>query len=177
MSFIILFLLLVWIGNVLSGDECISGQSLIRSDEIKCDDDFACQGCDSIVLNAGTLLNCGADSSCLNANAAIDAIEEFLLECNGQDSCKSDGGDTFTITCSTVGEKTKGVKCGGDSSCRGLEIIIDGCDVEKIECDGDDSCRDATIRLINGAVISSEFVCGGDRSCLDLTCYGSSECP
>mmetsp|Transcript_24672 Transcript_24672/g.21567 ORF Transcript_24672/g.21567 Transcript_24672/m.21567 type:complete len:179 (-) Transcript_24672:88-624(-) len=175
---VVLFSLLAFIQIAISGDECISGQSLSGSDEIKCDDDFSCDGCDSIVLADGKLLNCGGDSSCLNANADIDAIEEFQLECNGEDSCRSDDGtNTFTITCIMVGEETKGIKCGGDSSCRGLTIIIDGCDVEKIECDGDDSCRDADIRLINGAVISSEFVCGGDRSCLDLTCSDSPECP
>ena len=60
------------------------------------------------------------------------------------------------------------VKCGGDSSCRDLTIIISKCDLEKIECDGDRSCQDANIQLIDGATISSEFVCGGDNSCKDL---------
>ena len=62
---IVLFVLLAFIQIALSGDECISGQSLTGSDEIKCDDDFACEECDSIVLSDGKLLNCGGDSSCM----------------------------------------------------------------------------------------------------------------
>ena len=125
------------------------------------------------------MLNCGDERSCQNADAEVDADDEFLLECTGEDSCRNTGGTrVFNIDCE--GKSIKGIKCGGENSCQGLTIIVnggvDGCDLEKVECDGEDSCRDADFQFI-GNVDVGDFICGGEDACVDLDCSGSSECP
>ena len=175
---LVIILSLSFHGLLGQSDICAEGGTLTQNEEIDCNDDNSCEGCDLITCNNCDRVRCNGQNACLDSNILVpDANTDFEFECNDTGGCASrdrNEDHTIVITCGN-GESIKGIKCTSGNACRGQTITINGCDVEKVECKANNACEGVTFTCQNGADVE-EFICDSG-SCNNLICSGCTTCP